>query len=168
MIANTRVTNFFSFYCTAYSYAHDLGDEILEMKSSGPSQPWLLCEECYNTPDILLIVKGHSLDSTKHKRIGKMRAHDFCWGCLSDVRYTPILGTYLGYFVHSASDMKMGHILILSIHRVYPTTMQLRGWLSIIPYYLVQLEMALEESNKVWLNKRVRVSPDRKFFPLKK
>ena len=28
-------------------------------------------------PDILLIVKGHSLDSTKHKKIGKMRARDF-------------------------------------------------------------------------------------------
>ena len=79
MIANTPVTNFFSFYYTAYSYAHDLGDEILEMKSSGPSQPWLPCEECDNAPDIilLLIVKGYSLDSTKHKKIGKMRAHDF-------------------------------------------------------------------------------------------
>ena len=75
MIANTPVMNFFSFYCTAYSYAHDLGDEILEMGSSGPSQPWL--PECDDAPDILLIVKGHSLDSTKHKKIGKMRAHDF-------------------------------------------------------------------------------------------
>ena len=71
------MTNFFSFYCTAYSYAHDLGDEILEMKLSGPSQPRLPCEECDNAPGILLIVKGHSLESTKHKKIGKMRAHDF-------------------------------------------------------------------------------------------
>ena len=37
-----------------------------------------------------------------------------------------------------------------------------------LPHNLVKLEMALEESNKVWLNRRVRVNPDRKFFPLKK
>ena len=35
-------------------------------------------------------------------------------------------------------------------------------------HYLVKLEMALEESNKVWLDRRVRVNPYRKFFPLKK
>ena len=60
VIANTPVKNFFSSYCTAYSYAHNLGDEIFEMKSSGPSQPWLPCEECDNAPEILLIVKGQS------------------------------------------------------------------------------------------------------------
>ena len=127
MIANTPVTNFFSFYCTAYSYAHDLGDEILEMRSSEPSQPWLPCEECENAPDILLIVKGHSLDSTKHKKIGKMRAHNFLLRLLIGCAIYSNIGTYLGYFVHSASDMKMGHTLILLMNCVYPTTMQLRG-----------------------------------------
>ena len=39
---------------------------------------------------------------------------------------------------------------------------------STIPHNLVKLEMALEESNKVWLNRRVRVNPERKFFPSKK
>ena len=38
----------------------------------------------------------------------------------------------------------------------------------LLPHNLVKLEMALEESNKVWLNRRVRVNPNRKFFPLKK
>ena len=38
----------------------------------------------------------------------------------------------------------------------------------LLPQNLVKLEMALEQLNKVWLNKRVRVSPYRKFFPMKK
>lgn len=34
-----------------------------------------------------------------------------------------------------------------------------------LPYYLVKLEIALEEPNKVWLNRQVRVNP---FIPSKK
>ena len=37
-----------------------------------------------------------------------------------------------------------------------------------VPHYLVKLEITLEQPNKVWLNRRVRVNPDRKFFPSKK